>query len=75
VFGSGFAAAARRGKDRRSRNVCLMTMEPNGIHSAHAVAVVMRAIRAIDESGDDQRNALLCDLLCAAWGSFAAQNQ
>jgi len=29
----------------------------------------------IDESDEEQRNALLSDLLCAAWGSIRAQNQ
>jgi hypothetical protein len=37
--------------------------------------LVMRAIDDIDASDDEQRDALLSDLLCAAWGSIWAQNQ
>lgn len=52
-------------------------MEPNdwppGLEPAEAL--VVRAIDDIDESDDEMRDALLCDLLCAAWGSILAQNQ
>ena len=38
-------------------------------------ALVVRVIDDIDESDEEQRNALLSDLFCAAWGSIRAQNQ
>jgi hypothetical protein len=52
-------------------------MEPNDwpLDSATAAALVARVIDDIDESGEEQRDTLLCELLCAAWGSLWAQNQ
>jgi hypothetical protein len=50
-------------------------MEPNELDPGHAVALVVRVIDDIDESSDEQRDALLRDLLSAAWGSLPAQNQ
>jgi hypothetical protein len=38
-------------------------------------ALVVRAIDDIDISSEEDRDALLSDLLCAAWGSLWAQNQ
>jgi hypothetical protein len=40
-----------------------------------AAELVSRAIDDIDVSTEEQREALLSDLLCAAWGSIWAQNQ
>jgi hypothetical protein len=40
-----------------------------------AAALVARTIDDVDASTEEQREALLCDLLCAAWGSIWAQNQ
>jgi len=40
-----------------------------------AAALVMRVIDDVDESTEEERDALLSDLLCAAWGSICAQNQ
>jgi len=40
-----------------------------------AIALVLRAIDDIDERDEELRDALLSDLLCAAWGSVLAQNQ
>lgn len=40
-----------------------------------ADVLVVRVIDDIDESNDEVRNTLLCDLMCAAWGSILAQNQ
>lgn len=52
-------------------------MEPNGwpLDSLSAAALVARVIDDIDETSDEQRDALLSELLCAAWGSLWAQNQ
>jgi hypothetical protein len=52
-------------------------MEPNNppIDPVTFAAIVLRSIDEIDSSTDEQRDALLCDLLCAAWGSALAQNQ
>ncbi len=49
-------------------------MEPNGLDPVCA-ALVVRVIDDIDQSTDEQRDALLHDLLCAAWGSLPAQSQ
>ena len=38
-------------------------------------ALVLRVIDDIDERDDEMWDALLADLLCAAWGSVRAQNQ
>jgi hypothetical protein len=40
-----------------------------------AAALVAGAIDDIDASTPEQSEALLSDLLCAAWGSIWAQNQ
>jgi hypothetical protein len=37
--------------------------------------LVIRVVNDIDASSEEQSDALLCDLLCAAWGSIKAQNQ
>ncbi len=52
-------------------------MEPQSWPSdpGSADALVVRVIDDIEESDDERREALLCDLLCAAWGSVVAQNQ
>ena len=38
-------------------------------------ALVVRVVDDLDASSEEQRDALLCELLCAAWGSILAQNQ
>jgi hypothetical protein len=55
----------------------LMELEPNSwsLDPVYAAALVTRVIDDIDEADDEQRVALLSDLLCAAWGSISAQNQ
>ncbi len=40
-----------------------------------AAALVMRVIDDIDESTEDEREALLSALLCAAWGNLNALSQ
>lgn len=40
-----------------------------------AAALVIRAVDDIDSSTEEQRDTLLSDLLCAAWGCIYAQNQ
>jgi hypothetical protein len=50
-------------------------MEPNGLDPGRAAALVVRVIDDIDHGSDEQRDALLRDLLSAAWGSLPAQNQ
>jgi hypothetical protein len=42
---------------------------------ATVASVVIRTIDEIDESTEEQRDELLCALLCAAWGDLHAQNQ
>ena len=52
-------------------------MEPSlpPLDPESGAALVVRVIDDIDESDEERRNALLSDLLCAAWGSIRAQNQ
>lgn len=52
-------------------------MEPNDwtLDPGAADALVVRVIDDIDERDDELHDALLCDLMCAAWGSVVAQNQ
>lgn len=38
-------------------------------------ALVVRAVDEIDSSSEEDKVALLSDLMCAAWGSILAQNQ
>lgn len=42
---------------------------------AAAAELVRRVIEDVDSSDDELRDALLSDLLCAAWGSALAQGQ
>ncbi|HME02757.1 MAG TPA: hypothetical protein VKG38_06955 [Solirubrobacteraceae bacterium] len=52
-------------------------MEPSNqpLDPKTVAALVVRVIDDIDATSDEERDALLCDLLCAAWGSISAQNQ
>jgi hypothetical protein len=52
-------------------------MEPDSwpLDSASAAALVARTIDDIDGSDEEQSDALLSALLCAAWGGVWAQNQ
>jgi hypothetical protein len=51
-------------------------MEPNWpLDPVAAAAVLVRIIAEIDASNEEQRDLLLSDLLCSAWGSVSAQNQ
>ena len=50
-------------------------MEPNGLDPVYNAAVVVRAIEDIDQSSDEQRDSLLTELLCRAWGGPPAVNQ
>ena len=51
-------------------------MEPDiwPLDPVTAAALVLRVIDEIDVSSDEDRDSLLSDLLCAAWGSRWAQN-
>jgi hypothetical protein len=40
-----------------------------------SAVLVARVIDELDASGEEERDALLCDLLAAAWGNVWAQNQ
>jgi hypothetical protein len=50
-------------------------MEPNGLDPVSTAELVVRAVHDIDHSSDEQREALLFELLCAAWGTLPAANQ
>jgi hypothetical protein len=52
-------------------------MEPNNwpLDPIAAAELVSRAVEDIDAGTEEQRDQLLCDLLCVAWGSILAQNQ
>ena len=45
------------------------------LDSAATAKVVVSAIEDVDASGEDQRDALLYELVRAAWGSVWAQDQ
>ena len=45
------------------------------LDKSHAVALVVRIAREIDDVSNDRRDFLLEDLLCAAWPSSTAQDQ
>jgi hypothetical protein len=52
-------------------------MEPKiwPLDLASAALLVARVLEEIDTSTEEQRDALLCDLLHTTWGSLWAQNQ
>ena len=52
-------------------------MEPDHqpIDPILAAALVMRAIDDIDESTEEEREALLSALLCSSWGNLNALSQ
>ncbi len=52
-------------------------MEPTdwSLDRMSTAALVVRTIDALDESSEEERDDLLSELLCAAWGSIVAQNQ
>ena len=52
-------------------------MESNNgpLDRAYAAELVVRVVDSIDASDDEYRDALLSDLLSAAWGSVRARNQ
>lgn len=52
-------------------------MEPTEppIDRMSQAALVVRTIETLDASTEEQRDSLLGELLCAAWGSIVAQNQ
>src|SRR5262249_27900775 len=54
---------------------CVMDSNDTPLDPITAAALVARTIDDIDASTEEQRDALLSDLLCAAWGSVRAQNQ
>ena len=45
------------------------------LDAASATALVARVIHDIDHSGEEERDILLSDLLCAAWPSPCSQGQ
>ena len=47
-------------------------MEPNSLDPADNNALVVRTIHDIEQSIDEQRDALLLELLCAGWGTLSA---
>jgi hypothetical protein len=54
---------------------CMMGPEDCPLDRVSTAALVVRVIDDLDASGEDERDDLLCELLCAAWGSILAQNQ
>ncbi len=52
-----------------------MAPEDLPLDPASTAALVVRVIDDLDASSEERRDALLCELLCAAWGSILAQNQ
>jgi hypothetical protein len=54
---------------------CVMDPDDTPLDPIRAAALVARTVDDIDASSPEQNEALLSDLLCAAWGSVWAQNQ
>jgi hypothetical protein len=56
---------------------CGFVMESNDwpLDPVATGALVVQTVDEIDASTEEQRDLLLSDLLCAAWGSVWAQNQ
>jgi len=44
------------------------------LDASSAATLVLRVVADVDSSSDDRRDALLADLLCAAWPSRVAQD-
>jgi len=44
------------------------------LDASSAATLVLRVVADIDSSSDDRRDALLADLLCAAWPTRVAQD-
>jgi len=53
----------------------VMEYEGWPLDRASATALVARLIHDIDHSGEEERDILLSDLLCAAWPSPCSQGQ
>jgi hypothetical protein len=52
-----------------------MGPEDRPLDRISTAVLVVRVIGELDASSEEQRDELLCELLCAAWGSILAQNQ
>jgi hypothetical protein len=52
-----------------------MEFDRDSLEAIATSELVPRAIREIDESGEERRDVLLFDLLSAAWPEPVAQNQ
>jgi len=52
-----------------------MNSEDWPLDPVSAAALVIRVIDELDASSEEERDTLLCELMCAAWGSIRAQNQ
>ncbi len=52
-----------------------MEPEPQPLDPIQTAALVMRTVDDIDESTEDDREALLSALVCAAWGNRWSLNQ
>ena len=63
------------GARARPRQHGRMDADNRSLDAQSTNAVVERAKRDIELSSQETRDVLLCDLLCAAWGSVLAQNQ
>jgi hypothetical protein len=53
----------------------MMESDSGPLDAALAAALVARVIHEIDQSSEVDRDALLSNLLCAAWPTRVAQNQ
>lgn len=45
------------------------------LDTGHALALIARVTRDLDDASDERRDLLLEDLLCAAWPTSTAQDQ
>jgi len=53
----------------------MMESDSGPVDAVPDAALVARVVGDIDQSSRDQRDALLSDLLCAAWPTPGAQSQ
>jgi hypothetical protein len=53
----------------------MMEFDSGPVDAVPDATLVARVANDIDQSDAQQRDALLSDLLCAAWPSLAAQSQ
>jgi hypothetical protein len=73
--GSALFDARYTSRPSRMRDGCVMEADGWPTDPLSVAALVVRAIEDITASSEEERDVLLADLRCAAWGCVWAQNQ